>query len=57
VGQRPAFLGEIGDGSDADQGCWPLERVPKRVAAATLAIEDRRFWSHPGVDPFSGATQ
>jgi penicillin-binding protein 1C len=47
------FLGEIGDSSDADQGYWPLESVPERVAAATLAIEDRRFWSHPGVDPFA----
>src|SRR6185369_11798509 len=33
-----------------DYGYWPLDRVPERVAAATLALEDRRFWSHPGVD-------
>ena len=24
---------------------------PERIARATLALEDRRFWSHPGVDP------
>jgi penicillin-binding protein 1C len=44
------FLGEIGDGPDAELGYWPVEEVPQRVAAATVAIEDRRFRSHPGVD-------
>ncbi|WP_424361587.1 transglycosylase domain-containing protein [Methylocystis parvus] len=33
-----------------DYGYWPLERIPDRVAAATLALEDRRFYSHPGID-------
>jgi penicillin-binding protein 1C len=33
-----------------DYGYWPLERLPDRVVRATLALEDRRFWSHPGVD-------
>jgi penicillin-binding protein 1C len=33
-----------------------LERIeptalPPALAAATIAAEDRRFWSHPGVDP------
>ncbi len=32
-------------------GYWPIEELPPRVVAATLAIEDRRFWMHPGVDP------
>ena len=27
--------------------------VPDRVAAATVAAEDRRFWSHHGVDPLA----
>jgi penicillin-binding protein 1C len=46
------FLGEVGEqGTDAESGYWPLETLPPRVAAATLAVEDRRFWSHPGVDP------
>jgi penicillin-binding protein 1C len=45
------FLGEVGDaGSDA-LGFWPVRRLPGRVVAATLAVEDRRFRSHPGVDP------
>ena len=27
------------------------DTVPAMVAAATIAAEDHRFWSHPGVDP------
>lgn len=47
------FLGELPDPADERLGFWPLERVPERVAAATLAIEDRRFVLHPGVDPLA----
>jgi penicillin-binding protein 1B len=28
----------------------PLERIPRSVVDAALVAEDRRFWSHPGVD-------
>ena len=28
----------------------PLESIPERVRRAVLAIEDRRFYTHPGVD-------
>lgn len=52
-----AFLTQIGhamrDATGAkrvDYGYWPLERIPERVARATLALEDRRFYSHAGVD-------
>ncbi|MBX2801017.1 MAG: transglycosylase domain-containing protein [Myxococcales bacterium] len=48
-----AFLGEVGQGDDERLGFWRLEEVPPRVAAATLALEDRRFASHPGVDPLA----
>lgn len=44
------FLGEVGGDPQAGNGFWPLDELPPRVAAATLAAEDRRFWSHPGVD-------
>ena len=37
-------------GRQVDYGYWPVE-PPPRVVAATLALEDRRFWSHPGIDP------
>lgn len=29
----------------------PLARIPSRMIEAVLAIEDRRFYDHPGVDP------
>jgi penicillin-binding protein 1B len=29
----------------------PLASIPQRVIQAVLAIEDRRFYDHPGVDP------
>ncbi|MBL1256907.1 transglycosylase domain-containing protein [Methylocystis sp. Sn-Cys] len=53
-----AFLTQIGNTTQGengekriDYGYWPLERIPERVARATLILEDRRFYSHPGVDP------
>jgi 1A family penicillin-binding protein len=33
------------------QSWVPLQQFPRSVVAATLAAEDRRFWSHPGIDP------
>ena len=29
------------------------ERLPPMLAAATIAAEDRRFYSHPGIDPIA----
>ncbi len=31
----------------------PLDELPKHVAAAVMAIEDQRFYSHFGVDPLA----
>lgn len=52
-----AFLTQIGhvtqDAQGAkrvDYGYWPLAQIPERVARATLVLEDRRFYAHPGVD-------
>ena len=39
-------------GRQVEYGYWPVE-PPARVVAATLALEDRRFWRHPGVDPLA----
>jgi penicillin-binding protein 1C len=47
------FLAQLptpGEGR-ADYGFWIVDPLPQRVIAATLALEDRRFWQHPGVDP------
>jgi penicillin-binding protein 1C len=56
-----AFLSQIGfesspkdDGERRiDYGYWPLVHPPDRVARATLALEDRRYWEHPGIDPIA----
>lgn len=34
-------------------GYWPLDEVPPRVAAAVVALEDRSFHQHHGVDPLA----
>jgi penicillin-binding protein 1C len=49
-----AFLGQIG-GDERGYGYWPVAQVPQRVGAAILALEDKRFWDHPGVDPVAVA--
>ena len=36
-----------------EYGYWPLQTLPDRVVRATLALEDRRFADHPGVDLFA----
>ena len=41
--------GHLADGR-TEYGYWTTP-PPPRVVAATLALEDRRFWRHPGVDP------
>ena len=49
-----AFITQVsfaGDRNSADYGYWPLERAPDRVVRATLALEDKRFAEHFGVDP------
>ncbi|MEA2603251.1 MAG: penicillin-binding protein [Acidobacteriota bacterium] len=49
--RQARFLGEVGAPADGELGYWPVEKLPPRVIAATLALEDRHFDSHPGVDP------
>ena len=46
------FLTQVGTvaGNRVEYGFWPAE-APPRLVAATLALEDRRFFSHPGIDP------
>jgi penicillin-binding protein 1C len=51
------FLAQYGDelpardgGKLTEYGYWPVDPLPARIVSATIALEDRRFWSHPGVD-------
>ena len=49
-----AFLTQVAHGPDSlGYGYWPLEKTPERFALATLALEDRRFYEHPGIDPLA----
>jgi penicillin-binding protein 1C len=45
------FLGEIPGEPDGELGYWRVNQTPPRVAAAALAVEDRYFHLHPGVNP------
>jgi penicillin-binding protein 1C len=46
------FLGQL-NAQPEGYGYWPLAMLPPRIAAATLALEDRRFWRHPGFDLYA----
>ncbi len=47
--RHEAFVGEVGTQEVDGFGYWALEQMPPRVVAATIAVEDRGFWRHPGV--------
>ena len=32
------------------QTWMPLEKIPRAVIDAVMTAEDRRFWTHPGID-------
>jgi len=53
---KTAHLGRgAANAGEEELGYWPVPTLPPRVVAATLALEDRRFGSHPGVDPLAVA--
>ncbi|HYD07377.1 MAG TPA: glycosyl transferase, partial [Reyranella sp.] len=43
------FMAQVAAPRDAGYGYWEIADLPPRVVAATVALEDRRFWWHPGV--------
>jgi membrane peptidoglycan carboxypeptidase len=50
VDRKFKFLAELGN-QENNYGYWPLpDSLPTRLVAMTLAAEDRRFYSHPGID-------
>lgn len=44
------FLADLNEDPNGSIGYWRVDDVPDRVARAMIAIEDRRFYLHPGVD-------
>lgn len=52
-GGRVLYEALSGDGLRT--GRLTADTLPPVLVAATLAAEDRRFWSHPGVDPIAMA--
>jgi penicillin-binding protein 1B len=49
----PPMLSGLVTGTRERRRRVPLESIPQRMQQAVLAIEDRRFYMHPGVDPIS----
>src|SRR5260221_8349280 len=49
--RQGGFLAQIPAADAAGYGYWEIGALPPRVVAATVSLEDRRFWRHPGVDP------
>jgi penicillin-binding protein 1B len=47
----PPLVTALTVGSREKRRRVPLKTIPARVQQAVLAIEDRRFYTHPGVDP------
>jgi penicillin-binding protein 1B len=49
----PPMLTALVTGSREKRRRVPLASIPARMQQAVLATEDRRFFSHPGIDPIS----
>jgi penicillin-binding protein 1B len=47
----PAALATIRGPDNENRSPVPLDRIPKNVRNAVLAMEDARFYEHPGIDP------
>lgn len=47
----PPLIGGIYPGKNEDRVLVKLEQVPQHVIDALLAVEDRRYYSHHGIDP------
>jgi penicillin-binding protein 1B len=50
---EPAVISGMRDGSKQVREWIQLDRIPSRLIDMVLAIEDRRFFSHIGIDPFA----
>ena len=53
VDRHDVLLYEARSGDDTRTVRLTAPALPPMLVAATIAAEDRRFWSHPGVDPIA----
>jgi penicillin-binding protein 1C len=53
VDRRGVPLYEALSGDGTRSVILMADALPAALAAATVAAEDRRFWSHPGIDPLA----
>ena len=50
---RGGLLREVLSGEEG-RGIWiPLQQMGPEIAAAVVAVEDKRFYRHPGIDPLA----
>ncbi len=47
----PVMIGGIYPGNNEDRVLVGLKDVPQHVIDALIAVEDNRYYSHPGIDP------
>ncbi len=47
----PAVMATVRGPDNENRNPVPLDRIPKNVRNAVLAMEDARFYEHPGLDP------
>ncbi len=48
---EPRLFGSVSPARHEDRHLVSLDRVPKHLIAALLAVEDRQFFQHHGIDP------
>jgi 1A family penicillin-binding protein len=53
VGLEPAVISGMRAGSKQVREWIPLSRIPPLLVQTLLAVEDRRFFSHYGIDPIA----
>ncbi|MBF0225838.1 MAG: transglycosylase domain-containing protein [Desulfobacterales bacterium] len=48
------YVSLINESQNEDSyGFWEFDEIPERIAKASIALEDKRFWNHPGIDPIA----
>lgn len=51
--QNGQFVAQVGGSEAHGMGYWPVAQIPPRIMQATLTLEDKRFWTHSGIDSFA----